>query len=230
MRNYPCDLMVPVSPRDLEAIVSGKKTIILLKQDPSKIFSTVYLYQTKDPHYKYQTFQNLKPLQGKVVGQAICEYTTKYEGEFWDDNDVYEAVTRYLPSEDPEDEDYPFLMWSNEQDDIYGNSLFAQKTYTTYRQLKKWSGIGLNEFYGLVINTPILYDKPRSLHEFSRPCICPEMPYCPACKYGYEYMSEDEAEFYRMGESANTEWYCHNYVKKPPAPFVWCYYDPEGRV
>lgn len=135
--NHLYELMVPVSPWDLENILLGKKTIILIKKDPSKIFSTVYLYQTKDPHYKYQTFQNLKSLQGKVVGQAICEYTTKYEGEFWDDNDVYEAVTRYIPSEDPEDEDYPFLMWSNEQDDIYENSLFAQKTCTTYRQLKK---------------------------------------------------------------------------------------------
>lgn len=224
------ELMVPVSPWDLENILLGRKTIMLTKKDPSKIFSTVYLYQTRDPHYKYQTFQNLKPLQGKVVGQVTCEYTTKYEGEFWDDSDVYEAVTRYIPSEDPEDEDYPFLMWSNEQDGTYEDSLFAQKTCTTYKQLKKWLGIGLNEFYGLVINTPILYDKPRNLCEFSRPCICPKMSYCPACKYGYEYMSEDEAEFYRMGEGANTEWYCHNVVKNPPAPFIYCIYNPEGKV
>lgn len=32
-------------------------------------------------------------------------------------------------------------------------------------------------------------------------CIMPECPYCPACKYGYIYQSED-------WEDDRTEWNC----------------------
>lgn len=228
--DYEYGLMIPISPKDLEAIFSGKKTIILTKQDSAKLVSTIYLYQTKDPNYKYRIFQNLKPLQGKVIGQATYDFTTRYESEFWDDQDVYQAITRYVPSEDPEDEDYLFKMWSSDGEESYEETKFATTTCTTYKQMRKWLGTGLKNFYGIVIEDPIMFEKARNIQEFLKPCCCPEMPYCPACKFGYEYMSEEEAEFYRMGEGAFTEWYCHNVVKNPPAPFTYCIYNPEGRV
>lgn len=39
-------------------------------------------------------------------------------------------------------------------------------------------------------------------------CITPEMPYCPACEYGYIYISEEEAAFSRDLGGCNTEWIC----------------------
>lgn len=33
------------------------------------------------------------------------------------------------------------------------------------------------------------------------PCIMPEMPYCPACKYGYIRMDENS--------DTDTEWVCN---------------------
>ena len=47
------------------------------------------------------------------------------------------------------------------------------------------------------------------------------MPYCPLCEFGYEYISETEAEFYRVDGGCNTEWCCLNWIKK--APQSWCY-------
>ena len=74
--------------------------------------------------------------------------------------------------------------------------------------------------HALHIYAPKLYDTPKELSDFFYPCIDP-YEYCPCCKHGLETMSEDEAEFYRMGESATTEWICFNRVKKAPQNF--CY-------
>lgn len=74
--------------------------------------------------------------------------------------------------------------------------------------------------HALHIYTPKLYETPKSLGDFFYPCIDP-YEYCPYCKHGFETMSEDEAEFYRMGESARTEWICFNRVKRAPQNF--CY-------
>lgn len=40
-------------------------------------------------------------------------------------------------------------------------------------------------------------------------CIWPECPYCPTCPFGYEYISDEEAEFYRVDGECNTEWICN---------------------
>lgn len=74
--------------------------------------------------------------------------------------------------------------------------------------------------YAIKIDDIKLYDKPLDIDEFTH-CICPEMPYCPCCEHGYEYISESEAEFYRSGEGCTTEWNCLNRMKK--APQSWCY-------
>ena len=230
--NY-MDIMIPVSPKDLEEIILGNKTLILSKKDFSIWPSIVYLYQKKDSSYKYKRLNNLKAGQGKVVGRAQYTGSVKMCSEFWNEPDTYEAIEVYYEVEDSDDDPMAFKIWNNECDDpetAYLNTKMAKSTCTTLKELKKWLGVGLHDFYGLAIEKPILFEKPRNIQEFLKPCCCPEMPYCPACKFGYEYMSEDEAEFYRMGEGAFTEWYCHNVVKNPPAPFTYCIYNPEGKV
>lgn len=74
--------------------------------------------------------------------------------------------------------------------------------------------------HALYIYAPKLYDTSKELSDFFYPCIDP-YEYCPCCKHGLETMSEDEAEFYRLGESANTEWICFNRVRRAPQNF--CY-------
>lgn len=79
------------------------------------------------------------------------------------------------------------------------------------------------ELYGWHISNLKIYEKPKKLSEFLKPCICPEMPYCPSCSVGYEYISETEAEFYRVDGECNTEWICMNHLKRPPQS--WCYVE-----
>ena len=74
---------------------------------------------------------------------------------------------------------------------------------------------------GLCISDFHSFSKPKELSELYMPCITPKMPYCPACKCGYEYISEGEAEFYRVDGECSTEWICLNHVKRPPQS--WCY-------
>lgn len=87
--------------------------------------------------------------------------------------------------------------------------------------------MGKNEFaYFWHIKDLAVYVEPKKLYEFRKPCI-DKYEYCPTCRVGGEIIPESEAEFYRMGESCNTEWYCNNWLKKPPQ--TWCYALEEYR-
>ena len=85
---------------------------------------------------------------------------------------------------------------------------------------------GGHEVFGWHVTNLKIYDKPKKLSEFMKPCICPEMPYCPTCPVGYEYISETEAEFYRVDGECSTEWICKNHLKRPPQS--WCYVEDLG--
>ena len=80
------------------------------------------------------------------------------------------------------------------------------------------------------ISNPVLYRNPIPFNEadFRRPCISPEMPYCPSCRFGIEHISEGEQEALRAFGSCNTQWVCLNWLKKPPQS--WCYISGEKHV
>ena len=70
-----------------------------------------------------------------------------------------------------------------------------------------------------------IYDKPRKLSEFRKPCIMPDEPYCPCCKHGRVTYSDDEIEYalYHGGYCDTCEWVCNNRVTRPPQS--WCYVE-----
>lgn len=98
--------------------------------------------------------------------------------------------------------------------------LFKQSCLTSKEY---WDYIGDCTAYIWHISDLTIYSRPKALSEFRKPCICPEMPYCPTCPVGYEYISETEEEFYRVDGECNTEWRCLNFLKK--APQSWCYVE-----
>lgn len=113
-------------------------------------------------------------------------------------------------------------------DDIIGGFLispwsdFLQKqTCLTYEEINAY---GKNKLmYYWHISDLKIYDEPKEISDFRKPCIMPESPYCPWCDKGYEYISESEAEFYRIDGECSTEWVCLNYITRPPQS--WCYLD-----
>lgn len=68
-----------------------------------------------------------------------------------------------------------------------------------------------------------VFNKAKEILDFHKPCITPAIPYCPSCPVGGEFISETEAEFYRIDGECETEWYCNNHVKR--APQSWCYVE-----
>lgn len=75
----------------------------------------------------------------------------------------------------------------------------------------------------LHISELAVFDKPKDVGSFKKPCISPKYPYCPSCEVGYEYISESEEEAYRAFGECSTEWVCLNRVKR--APQSWCYVE-----
>lgn len=168
------DLIVSVAPKELEDIILGNKTMLLCRHDPVKSFQEIYLYQAKDPSYKYKVLKNLKDIQGKVVGKVQYAGSVKMCSEFWNEPDTYEAIEVYYEMEDPEDDLITFKVWTNECDDpelMYLETKLAKSTCTTLKELKDWIGTDLHDFYGLAIEKPILFEKPRDTQEFLKPFI-----------------------------------------------------------
>lgn len=101
----------------------------------------------------------------------------------------------------------------NTKDYINKESCLSRDDFVKYAGVKMTYGWHISDFK--------IYKKPKTLEDFRKPCVSPEMPYCPLCEFGYEYISETEAEFYRVDGACNTEWCCLNWIKK--APQSWCY-------
>lgn len=215
-------ILMSIQPQWLEKILNREKVIEIRKTMPKcELPIVVYLYCTNTPKYHHLydlTYVNkgdtlyavtqhnkysLVPkgfLNGKVVGEFICDKVTRYDeqvicgGIFYSDNP-----------------------------DVINDSFCEETQLDNFRLLDYGKGKPL---YGWHISNLKIYDKPMELSDFHKPCICPKMQYCPSCPKGYVYMSEDEEEYYRATngqEGCETEWVCLNVVEK--APQSWRYVE-----
>lgn len=100
-------------------------------------------------------------------------------------------------------------------------STLVEGSCVTLDQIKEYSKGKSLYFWHLTNPEEFLF--PYCCWEFYKPCIMPEMPYCPACEYGNIYISEEEAEFASIDGGYNCEWNCMNRVSR--APQSWCYVD-----
>lgn len=190
-------VMISIKPKWCELIANGKKTIELRKTKP-KIETPFkcYIYCTKgEIHYLSSSKGVAICLHDKEGGKAI--------GEFVCDAVIPISIEYSNPKSRIALKEFPY-------------------TCLTDKQIMDYLGNG-GKGYGWHISDLKIYDSPKELNEFRKPCISPEMPYCPACKVGREYISESEAEFYRIDGTCDTEWVCLNYIKRPPQS--WCYVE-----
>lgn len=95
-------------------------------------------------------------------------------------------------------------------------------TGLTDKEIMQYLGNGKTG-YAWHISDLVIYDKPKRLSEFYRPCIDEEYHYCPCCKYGHEIFSPDEVECSADVPGACYEQICLNRVKRPPQS--WCYVE-----
>lgn len=207
-------VLISIRPKWCELIASVKKTLEVRKTRPKlEPPFKVYIYCTADT-VKHIVFDEYGDRQTELVPQRVI-------GEFICDC-IFGIDTNYeIHDELPGSPVETWLEWNDAPDGYEAMEELDKASCLSYEEIKSY--VGVKGGYGWHISDLKIYDKPKKLSEFLKPCICPEMPYCPTCPVGYEYISETEAEFYRVDGECATKWICRNYLKRPPQS--WCYVE-----
>ena len=237
-------ILISIKPEWVEKILDGSKTIEIRKSIPKcKLPIKVYIYCTKGQELwgdgtgntwygiaedeDMERVFELTPTLARLNGKVVAEFTL---------NKCERIRAAYVPYEKQNNLGYEYFIENGvynldnsdwgvvfERGDNFINSMLKKSDFNKIclKPKELFNYTGNKKFYMWHIDDLIIYDKPKGLNEFRKPCISPEMPYCLDCKVGYESMPESEAEFYRAGESCRTEWCCLNFIKRPPQS--WCY-------
>lgn len=202
-------VLISIQRKWCELIVNGKKTVEVRKSRP-KIETPFkcYIYCSQNGISIYGDGKSYVTDYSKLLEKGAKKGFEAASGFFkWNGKVIGEFVC-------------------NEIEELKRNTIFNAPVLYSQSCLTRdeyFAYIGNKTAYIWYISDLKIYDKPKELCEFRKPCIYPKMPYCPTCPVGYEYISETEEEFYVCDGECNTEWVCQNYLKK--APQSWCYVE-----
>lgn len=213
-------IMLSIQPKFYELIANGKKTVEVRKTKPkAETPFKCYIYCTKSnidicPKKILRKaddadFQHI--MNGKVVGEFICEEISKFSAEFTNE-ETYEDIRFHYLGEHGEEE---LIVVSNEWENP-DNSWICRESCLSFDDFRNYIGVNFHDvpFYGWHISDLVIYDKPKGLEEFNHPCI--HEPDCVDCKY-----SINEARFC-YDESVG----CDRRFRRPPQS--WCYVEELG--
>ena len=161
-------IVLSVRPQWCEKIASGEKTIEVRKSAPKEVPFKAYVYVTKDKPYLYGDMpikefyldnggykggecNGIKLCNGKVIGEFICDRIDEYKYVYCDHPEIgypvgYDCGDNWY---DIDDEDLQKACLTEEEFKRYGNG---------------------KPLYGWHISDLKIYDKPKELSEFYRPC------------------------------------------------------------
>lgn len=206
-------VLISIRPQWTEKIESGEKTIEVRKSAPQEVPFKCYIYETQgrtetpwideDGHFIYKG-------RGQVIGEFICDGIAEFEGEFHDDGST-EELRRVWYDEDDGERDAELFAENGEQ------NYLCTASCLTWNELKKYIGIGYHTFYGWHISDLKIYDKPKELSDFLKPC--PDtFHYCTICKHCVKIIPPDEEEYalYHGGQYDYWEEHCTNRLTSPP--------------
>lgn len=213
--NEPHDtaVLISINPYWCQLIASGKKTIEVRKTRPQiKTPFKCYIYCTKDKgnsgpatHFfesddgtfysAGKTFSAF--LSGTVIGEFVCDYIEHY-------------VTLYTPN-------YATLYMKEEYGEVissidFGATCLTEDDFFAYGKR--------NDLFGWHISNLRIYDHPKKLSDFSKPC--PNKKICIFCDHHYTETTENDGRcidpgccsYYEMDESK---------IKR--APQSWSYIE-----
>ena len=206
-------VMLSIQPKWCELIVSGKKNVEVRKTAPKlEPPFKVYIYCSKGKDRLLDIIRDGDDVFGHVhKGKPVFIKTPESSFRFGNSGKVIAEFTCYRV--------IPFLMKDGEP--LVLQSISGLRTCLTKAEAAEY--IGNQKGYLWQISGLKVYDKPKELTDFFKPCISSEYQYCPSCPVGGEYISESELEFLAIDGECRTEWYCNNVVKKPPQS--WCYVE-----
>ena len=165
-------VMISIQPKWVEKIVNGEKTIVVRKTAPQEVPFKAYIYCCKAKPYlhkeanpPFELFLDSelykgngyddRLFSGNVIGDFICDKVVKY------DYQVIACAKYEVNGADVKEE----LRYNA------GACLTAEEMFS-YSKGKT--------LYGWYISDLKIYDKPRELSEFSRPCSYSGL--CFSCK------------------------------------------------
>lgn len=196
-------VLISIRPQWVEKIVSGKKTIEVRKTAPKEVPFKAYIYVTKDKPYLYGDMpikefyldnggykggecNGIKLCNGKVIGEFICDEVEEFhewelspQGKFADFEK--ERLENFLTA-----------------------ACLSEEEVVRYRENLPYC----KPLYGWHISDLKIYDKPKELNEFYRPCPI-ENKDCENCiKYGKPYTWDFDEEIGKI--------FCTRRVTRPP--------------
>ena len=185
-------VLISIRPQWCEKIASGQKTIEVRKTAPQEVPFKCYIYETQGQYVKFTHGAHTKYGygRGKVIGEFIC--------------DRIEMVNAKCSN-------YGIDLFYH---DCLTNGCLTEREIEKYfnvpedRDLRAMKGNG----YVWNISDLKIYDKPKELSEFRKPCPYGDLPcwICPSC-------DKDENDNLIQ---------CFNTVSRPPQS--WQYIEDLG--
>jgi len=139
----------------------------------------IYCTKAKEDKYILERLEDgvFTRLDGKVIGEFICDKIDEFQGEFWN-NETHERINKVIRKKDWDGYDEIEMQYVAE--DGEGNYL-CENSCLTWEDLRKYIGQGINSFYGWHISNLVIYDKPKELGEFYHSCKQPKGTDCSKC-------------------------------------------------
>lgn len=192
-------VLISVKPKWCEKIVNGEKTIEVRKTAPKEVPFKAYIYCTKDKPYLYRVDDDDNFELARTLRPYVDEYVKDYNeqngkvfGEFICDK-VYNLVNAFGG-----------IMFADENLNQLDPQLFRDMSCLTDEQTADY--LGNKDGYGLHITALKIYDNPKELSEFFKPCPTEEKGDCLGCDC---FVDDDYGGF------------CTNNLTRPPQS--WCY-------
>ena len=227
-------VLISIQPKWCELIANGKKTIEVRKTRP-KIDTPFkcYIYCTlggdmltsvngvvqkiNQIDIDLTNDSTIRELNGKVIGEFVCDKITNFESEFWDD-ETFERIQEFVHPWDYDREygERNYKTVTTNESDNYKENWLCKQSCVSWEELRKYIGTGVNDFFGWYISNLVIYDKPKELSEFYH--YCGDNPDCDGC----------EAHYYSNTECGKEEYCCSviegcKPIKRPPQS--WCYVE-----
>lgn len=161
-------ILLSIKPKYVELIARGKKTIEVRKTAPKEVPFKAYIYCSKEKKQDDIIWAGAFGDRGKwnahVIGEFICDKVYKIEP-------IFSFCDCYSGYDDSSDFSY-FEDYSIDSERLKKTCLTRQELYIYGKE---------ETLYGWHISDLKIYDKPKNLGEFFKPCPTKEKGNCLSC-------------------------------------------------
>lgn len=189
-------VLIAIRPKWVEKIANGEKTIEVRKTAPKEVPFKCYIYETQGQYVKFTHGAHTKYGygRGKVIGEFICDRIICSQAYF--DSQGKNHLTNVFPDDIKKTCLDEYDLW----DYIAGKAVKANQMYDGYL----WH-----------ISELKIYDKPKELSEFRKPC-----------NWNYDCCTCKRAKYELTKAEAKVFYGCDSELTRPPQS--WMYIEDLG--